>query len=77
MKEFRVSIRSFADVREFVSLATVQPFRVLVGSEALRVNAKSFIGMVNLDFTRPLQVWCDGDAEGVQKFRRQVGRFLA
>lgn len=77
MKEFQIHIRSFAEVREFISLATVQPFRVMVGNDAHRVNAKSFIGMVSLDFSRPLLVWCDGDSEGVQQFRRKVGRFLA
>ena len=77
MKEFRICIRSFAEVREFVSLATVQPFPVTVGSGAFSVNAKSFIGMVNLDFSNPLQVRCDCDNEGYQQFRQQLGRFLA
>ena len=77
MKEFQIHIRSFAEVREFISLATVQPFQVTVGNEINRVNAKSFIGMVNLDFSRPLQVLCDCDSEGFRKFRQQASRFLA
>ena len=50
MREFTVSIRSFQDVKDFVSLATIQPFRVLVGNGRQWVNAKSFMGMFSLDF---------------------------
>lgn len=77
MKEFQIAIRSFPEVQEFISMATVQPFQVLVGNGVQIVNAKSFIGMVSLDFSRPLKVLCDCDTEGLQSFRQQALRFLA
>jgi hypothetical protein len=77
MQEFHIHIRSFPDVREFVSLATVQPFEVLVGSDKQMFNAKSFIGMVNLDFSHPIKVLCDCDSEIFQSFRQKVSKFLA
>ena len=77
MNQFQITIRSFEKVREFISIATVQPFRVLVGNGAQLVNAKSFIGMVSLDFSRPLTVTCECDANSFHSFRQQVSAFLA
>ena len=77
MQEFQIAIHSFPEVQEFVSIATVQPFPVLVGSDKQMVNAKSFIGMVNLDYSHPLKVMCDCDEEPFQHFFRQADRFLA
>lgn len=77
MKEFSIHIRSFREIQEFVSIATVQPFKVMAGNERQLVNAKSFIGMVSLDCSRPLQVLCEGDSDGVRNFMQQACRFLA
>ena len=77
MKQFEITIRSFEKVREFISIATVQPFRVLVGNGVQMVNAKSFIGMVSLDFSRPLTVTCECDANSFYSFQQQVRAFLA
>lgn len=77
MQEFRITIRSFKEVQEFISTATVQPFKIMVGNDFQQVNAKSFIGMVSLDYTRPLTVQCECDSESCDRFQRQVRRFLA
>lgn len=77
MQEFDIHIHSFQEIREFVELATVQPFRVLVGNDVQQVNAKSFIGMVSLDYTRPLQVKADCDCAQLLVFQRKVEKFLA
>jgi len=77
MHQFPISIRSFGDVKEFVALATVQPFRVTVRHEDRQVNAKSFIGMMCLDYSKTICVCCDcGDAD-FQNFRQQAARFIA
>ena len=65
MKEFNIAIRSFREVQDFVSLATVQ-----------LVNAKSFIGMVSLDYSRPLKVLCECDSDAIRNFMLQAGNFL-
>lgn len=77
MQEFHIALHSFQDVQEFISLATVQPFAVLVGNDVQQVNGKSFIGMVSLDFTRPLSVQADCDGQQWQTFRGVVDKFLA
>lgn len=76
MKHFSIMIRSFAEVQEFVALAMVQPFEVLVGSENHRINGKSFIGMFSLDFRQPLQVQVNCDDAAFARFRQQAARFL-
>lgn len=76
MWEFDIAIRSFADVRDFVSLATVQPFQVLVGNGNRSVNGKSFIGMFTLDYTRPLTVSIRCTQEEYENFRSSAARFV-
>ena len=76
MQNFHITLSSFQEVQEFISLATVQPFAVLVGNEAQQVNGKSFIGMVSLDYTRPLLVQADCDGQTWQNFRSLVTKFL-
>ena len=54
MKQFDIQLRSFEDIQDFVEIATVQPFRIVVGNDRTRVNAKSFMGMFSQcsDFLR-------------------------
>ena len=77
MKQFDIALHSFEDVQEFVQIATVQPFRVLVGSNQVLVNAKSFMGMFSVDYTRPVHVRADCTDEENRRFQAAVARFLA
>ena len=77
MQEFHIALHSFQEVQEFISLATVQPFPVLVGNDIQQVNGKSFIGMVSLDYSRSLRVQADCDSHAIQSFRGTIGKFLA
>ena len=77
MREFNICVRSFQQVQDFVSLAMVQPFEVLVGNEKQQVNGKSFIGMFSLDYKRPLRVIVQCTEEEFGKFKKEVARFLA
>ena len=76
MQEFSIEIHSFQEVRDFVSLATVQPFRVLVGNDRRRVNGKSFMGMFSLDLNAPVQVRADCTDEQYTRFQLAADRFL-
>lgn len=76
MQEFNIAIHCFPEVRDFISLATVQPFEVFVGNDHQVVNAKGFIGMASLDFSHPLTVLCDCDPDCFRSFRQQASRFL-
>ena len=76
MQKFNIVLHSFQEVQEFISLATVQPFPILVGNEAQQVNGKSFIGMVSLDYSRPLQVHADCNVQALQTFQNMVCKFM-
>ena len=76
MQEFHIALKSFQEVQEFVALATVQPFRVLVGNDMQQVNGKSFIGMVSLDYSRPLRVRGECDGQVWQSFCEVVKKFI-
>ena len=77
MKQFDIVLRSFKDVQEFVELASVQPFRIVVGNDRTRVNAKSFMGMFSLDYDLPVQVRADCTEEEYARFKNAAQRFLA
>ena len=76
MKQFDVFLHSFEDVQDFVELATVQPFRILIGNDRTRVNAKSFMGIFSLDFNAPVQVRADCNDEQYTRFQLAADRFL-
>ena len=56
---FHISLRSFAQVKTFVALAARQPFDVKVGNDRQTINAKHLLGMISLDYSRPLNVQAD------------------
>ena len=77
MKEFQVILSSFEDIQAFVSLAMVQPFEVMAGSERHSVNGKNFMGMLTLDYCHPVRIRMDCPQEAFEQFLRQAERFLA
>ena len=72
MRQFDIQVSTFRQVQDFVSLAMVQPFEVLVGNETQQVNGKSFMGMFTLDYHRPLQVSVCCSEEEFGRFREQT-----
>ena len=76
MHHFNIHIKSFHQVREFVSLAMVQPFDVLVGNDKQQINGQSFMGMFSLDYARPLRVSVRCSDEEFSRFRTAASRFL-
>ena len=77
MKQFSITIHSFHELQDFVSIATVQPFQVIVGNERQQINGKSFMGMRSLDYSRPVVVRADCDENAFSAFLHQAERFLS
>ena len=75
MHSFTIQIRSLRQVQEFVSLATVQPFEVMVGNERQQIDGKNFIGMFCLDYSRPVRVSVRCSEEEFHRFRREAATF--
>ena len=72
MRHFDIIVSTFRQVQDFVSLAMVQPFEVLVGNDNQQVNGKSFMGMFTLDHQRPLRVSVRCSEEEFGRFREQT-----
>lgn len=77
MQKFRIEVRSFSDIQDFVSLATVQPFDISVGNDYQQVSAKSFMGMISLDYSKPIFVTPKCDEKACATFRQDAAPFLA
>ena len=75
MKQFRVLIRSFADVQEFVALSSKQPFAVTAGEEQ-EINCKSLMAVLGLNFRHPLQINADCDDAQFSDFCAAAARFI-
>jgi len=77
MWEFYISIRSFRQVQDFVTLANAQPFDIIVGNESQTINGKDLMGMFSLDYIRPLSVKMHCSEEDYLRFQKQVEEILA
>lgn len=77
MRQFNIHLCSFRQVQEFVALAMVQPFEVMVGNERQQVNGKSFIGMFSLDYRRPLCVSVKCSDEEFGQFQKAAVQLSA
>ena len=77
MKHFQIFLHSVAEVQDFVTLAMVQPFQVLVGKPNHCISGKNFMGMFSLDYSQPLDVQVDCDEDQFLLFRQAAARFVA
>lgn len=68
-----VRFASLSDIREFVSLATLQPYNVKVLDGDRVVDAKSFMEMFTIDFAHPL---CVDVGENTSSFALAAKKFI-
>ena len=71
-----VRFESLGDVKEFVGLATLQPYAVQVQDGDRMVNAKSFMEMFSLRLNEPLRVTAQCSDEEFEALRFEAARFL-
>ena len=76
MKQFSIAIHSFADIQEFVSLSSRQPFAVTVGDTQQDISGKSLMAMLGLNFRRPLMVSVDCDDAQFAQLQLEAAKFL-
>ena len=77
MREFHIVLHSLRQVQDFVCLAMVQPFEILVGNERQSINGKDLMGMFSLDYTVPVRVRMQCSQEEFSAFQSSAARFLA
>ena len=71
-----VRFSSLNDIKEFVGLATLQPYPVQLLDGDRSVNAKSFMEMFTLNFAQPLLVALESE-ENEACFARCAKKFLS
>ena len=76
MKQFSISIHSFADIQEFVSISSQQPFEITVG-DAQEISGKSLMAMLGLNFRHPVLVSVNCDEAAFLQFQSAAAKFLA
>ena len=76
MHQFYVQFRSFRDVQDFVSLASKQSRKLLVGGDWFQVNATSFMGMFALNCRKPQRVTVNCSEEELEALLDIFDRFL-
>ena len=77
MLEFDIILRSLKQVQEFVALAMVQPFEIMVGNDRQSINGKDLMGMFSLDYTHPVRVRMTCSQEQFSCFRSSAKEFIA
>ena len=76
MKEFHVRFRSLQEVHNFVSFASAQPHKLLVGNDLFQVNATSFMGLIVLNCRNTQKVTVDCTDEEFALLLQQAAPFL-
>ena len=76
LREFHIRFRSFRDVYDFVSLASRQQVKLLVGGDRFQVNATSFMGMFALNCRKIQRVCVECSEEELNALLVTFDRFL-
>ena len=76
MTEFKVSLHSVSDVKQFVSAASLMPVDIDVASGRYIVDAKSILGLCSLDLEKPVLVRVYGGESDGARFREQVENLI-
>lgn len=74
MLEKRIQLKAFSDVKEFVRAAEQCEFDVDVFYNRVVVDAKSILGVMSMDLTRPLTV--KYSQEDSPAFEKTLNKFV-
>lgn len=59
--EMRIRLTSMEQVREFVAIAEKYDFDIDISYNRVVIDAKSVLGILSMDLSKPLTVTCNGD----------------
>ncbi len=72
MAECKIRLNATEDVREFVAAAGKCDFDIDIFYNRVVIDAKSLLGILSMDLTKPLTVQCYGEN---QEFNRTLKKF--
>lgn len=70
--EMRIRLTSMEQVREFVAIAEKYDFDIDIAYNRVVIDAKSVLGILSMDLSKPLTVTCNGDGSD---FFEQIGQY--
>lgn len=70
-----VQFSSLNEIKEFVGLASLQPYGIYLHTDGGVVNAKCFMQMCTVDFTNPLELAVSG-TENEKRFLKMAKKFI-
>ncbi|MGI6279256.1 MAG: HPr family phosphocarrier protein [Acutalibacteraceae bacterium] len=73
MLEKYIRLKSIDDVKKFVEIASSKDYDITLESDKYIVDAKSIIGVLSLDLTKPLKVVAN--CKMVAELSRQLDEF--
>lgn len=73
MSEFKIKLNAADEVKEFVNAAGKCEFDIDIYYNRIVVDAKSILGILNMDLTKTLTVHCYGEN---QDFARAMQKFM-
>lgn len=76
MTEFFAVLHSMADVKQFVTAASLMPVDIDVISGRYTVDAKSILGLCSLDLEQPVQVRVYGENADGAAFRESISTLV-
>lgn len=76
MNDFLIRLTSIDEIKQFIRLATIHPCDVQMASGNQIANAKSFMGVFNLDFGAPVRILTRGTEEQLRSFRTSVRQYI-
>lgn len=74
MLEKYVKLNSIDEVKAFVEITSSKDYEITLESDKFIVNAKSIMGVLSLDLTKPLKIKADCKASG--ELMHQLKPFL-
>ena len=74
MLEKYVKFNTINDVKSFVDITSTKDYNITLESDKYIVDAKSIVGILSLDLTRPLKMKAEGKSSG--ELLRQIDRYV-
>lgn len=74
MKQFKISLKTIQDVRDFVNKVTLCEYEVDLASGRYTVDAKSIMGIFSLDLLQPIEMTVYSD--DCEKFIASIEKYI-
>ena len=73
MKQFEIKLPLINDIKEFANIMSCHPYVVEAVSGRYKVDAKSIMGLLSLDLSKPIKINAYTDDD---KLKEELSRYL-